>query len=51
MLERLVQPLEGQHVYLFTDEREDFYAACGFVRRGIGMERVIGSWLRSAGAR
>jgi ribosomal protein S18 acetylase RimI-like enzyme len=48
MLERLVAPLDGQHVYLFTDDREDFYAACGYVRRGIGFERVIGTWLRNA---
>lgn len=46
MLERLVAPLDGQHVYLFSDDRADFYAASGFVPRGTGMERVIGPWLR-----
>ena len=51
MLDRLVAPFEGQHVYLFTDDREDFYAACGYVRRGTGLERVIGTWLRNASLR
>ncbi|MCL4762453.1 MAG: GNAT family N-acetyltransferase [Burkholderiales bacterium] len=45
LLERLVAPLRGQHVYLFTDEREDFYAACGFRPRGTGLERLDGHWL------
>jgi ribosomal protein S18 acetylase RimI-like enzyme len=48
MLERLVAPFDGQHVYLFTDDSEAFYAACGYVRRGTGFERVIGTWLRGA---
>lgn len=48
MLELVVQPLEGQHVYLFTDDAPGFYAACGFVPRGAGMERVVGTWLHNA---
>jgi GNAT superfamily N-acetyltransferase len=51
MLERLVEPLQGQHVYLFTDDRPDFYAACGFSPRGIGMERIVGTWLSNASRR
>ena len=35
----------GQHVYLFTDDAHAFYAACGFVARGTGLEKVIGKWL------
>ena len=30
MVEALLAPLGGQHVYLLTDDRADFYAACGF---------------------
>lgn len=45
MIEQLIAPLDGQHVYLFSDDRADFYAACGFVSRGVGMERVVGTWL------
>jgi GNAT superfamily N-acetyltransferase len=45
LLERLVAPLRGQHVVLFSDERADFYAACGFRPRGVALERVIGWWL------
>jgi GNAT superfamily N-acetyltransferase len=48
MLELLVEPLQGQHVYLFTDDAPAFYAACGFAPRGVGMERIIGRWLVSA---
>ena len=48
MLERLLAPLEGQHVYLFTDDQSEFYKACGFVPRGAGMERVVGNWLQNA---
>jgi ribosomal protein S18 acetylase RimI-like enzyme len=45
MLERLVAPLRGQHVALFTDDRPDFYEACGFRTRGVAFERVDGAWL------
>ena len=45
LLERLVAPLAGQHVFLFTDDRADFYAACGFRPRGAGLERIDGLWL------
>jgi predicted GNAT family acetyltransferase len=45
MLERLIAPLDGQHVCLFSDEHADFYAACGFRPRGAGLERVVGQWL------
>ena len=46
MLELLCNALDGQHVYLFTDDKHAFYAACGFTIRGIGMERIVGRWLR-----
>jgi ribosomal protein S18 acetylase RimI-like enzyme len=46
MLDILCAPLAGQHVYLFTDDRSDFYTAAGFAPRGQGMERVVGEWLQ-----
>src|SRR5262245_24237368 len=45
MLDRLLEGLHGQHVYLFTDDAVDFYKKMGFAERGIGLERVIGRWL------
>jgi predicted GNAT family acetyltransferase len=50
MLEVLCQPLKGQHVYLFTDDQQEFYAACGFSQRGVGLERIVGRWLENDGA-
>lgn len=45
-LMRLLQErLEGQHVYLFTDDAEAFYESLGFRRQGVGMGMVIGRWL------
>lgn len=41
----LTDRLEGQHVYLFTDDAEAFYHSLGYRRQGIGMSRVIGRWL------
>ena len=49
MLELLCQALKGQHVYLFTDDQQDFYAACGFSQRGAGLERIVGRWLENEG--
>lgn len=48
LLETLLAPLQGQHVYLFTDDNAAFYRACGFAPRGVGMERVVGTWLMNA---
>lgn len=45
MIRRLTKKLEGQHVYLFTDDAVDFYERIGFHRRGVGMEKVVGTWL------
>ena len=49
MLDVLCQALSGQHVYLFTDDQEAFYASCGFTPRGAGMERIVGRWLHNGG--
>lgn len=47
MIELATQKLPGQHLYLFTDDQQEFYAAVGFLPRGVGMERQIGDWLRN----
>ena len=39
--------LEGQHVYLFSDEHAEMYRACGYRERPVGMEKVVGTWLQS----
>jgi ribosomal protein S18 acetylase RimI-like enzyme len=49
MLDMLCEVLAGQHVYLFTDDQEAFYAACGFSPRGAGMEKIVGRWLQNDG--
>jgi predicted GNAT family acetyltransferase len=47
MIDLLCESLAGQHVYLFTDDQEAFYASCGFTPRGVGLEKVVGRWLQS----
>lgn len=47
MIDLLCESLAGQHLYLFTDDQEAFYAACGFVPRGVGLEKIVGRWLQS----
>lgn len=46
MVRRLLESLEGQHVYLFTDDSESFYASLGFLPQPTGMSKVVGRWLR-----
>ncbi len=45
VMRRLLATVPGQHVYLFTDDRRDFYETLGFTRRPEGMGLVVGSWL------
>ena len=48
MMNRLVEKLEGQHVYLFTDEKTTrFYKQLGFKEWEIGLGRVVGEWLQT----
>ena len=47
IMEILLGRLQGQHVYLFTDDATEFYSALGFEERGTGMARVVGEWLKS----
>ena len=46
LMSKLEEQLDGQHVYLFTDDADEFYEKTGYVRRGAGFEKVVGSWLR-----
>jgi predicted GNAT family acetyltransferase len=45
MMRLLVDAVPGQHVGLFTDDMQDFYAAVGFRRQGDFLSVVSGSWL------
>lgn len=45
MMRHLLEPLQGQHVYLFTDDAEEFYLKLDFRPRGLGLETVVGTWL------
>ncbi|MDQ6917008.1 MAG: GNAT family N-acetyltransferase [Pseudomonadota bacterium] len=47
MIELLCESLAGQHVYLFTDDQAAFYGRCGFTPRGVGLEKIVGQWLRN----
>jgi GNAT superfamily N-acetyltransferase len=49
MIQTLIEPLRGQHVYTFTDDVVGFYKKLGFVERPTGLERVIGRWLVNDG--
>jgi predicted GNAT family acetyltransferase len=46
LMRLLEEGLEGQHIYLFTDDAEDFYHRLGYRRQGTGMGVVVGRWLR-----
>jgi predicted GNAT family acetyltransferase len=47
MMKLLMEKLEGQHVYLFTDDAIELYTKLGFEPHGIGLGRVVGEWLRT----
>lgn len=46
MMRLLEEELDGQHVYLFTDDAEAFYYGLGYRRQGEGMGMVVGRWLK-----
>ena len=46
MMRLLEEELDGQHVYLFTDDAEAFYHGLGYRRQGEGMGMVVGRWLK-----
>lgn len=45
MMESLLSLLQGQHVYLFTNDIPELYAKLGFREQPIGMGKVVGRWL------
>ena len=47
MMQRILNQLQGQHVYLFTDDRVDFYETLGFEKQPFGMSTVVGEWLEN----
>ncbi len=47
MMKYLLKRLQGQHVYLFTDNAQEFYLKLGFKEKGSGMGLVVGKWLGS----
>jgi predicted GNAT family acetyltransferase len=51
MMLLLVDAVPGQHVGLFTDDMQDFYAAVGFRRQGDFLSVVSGRWLDNAANR
>jgi predicted GNAT family acetyltransferase len=46
MMELLTENLHGQHVYLWTDDMQDFYESIGFQKHDSdGYTIVVGDWL------
>lgn len=46
MMESLLSRLDGQHVYLFTDDCTGFYKKLGFQVQPVGLGQVMGRWLQ-----
>ncbi len=47
MMETAEKKLEGQHVYLFTDDAMEFYRKLGYKEWDVGMGKVVGEWLQN----
>ena len=47
MLAVLEGKLNGQHIYLFSDDHAAVYRACGYRDRPVGLDKVVGTWLQS----
>jgi len=47
MMRLLLDKLEGQHVYLFTDDSIEFYEKLGFTVQPVGLAKVVGQWLQN----
>ena len=46
MLRLLLEPLQGQHVFLWTDDAQEFYKRIGFDECDcVGLQTVVGKWL------
>ncbi|HEY0167564.1 MAG TPA: GNAT family N-acetyltransferase [Jatrophihabitans sp.] len=46
VVNRLLATVPGQHVGLFTDDMQAFYATLGFRPQVGGMSKVVGDWLK-----
>ncbi len=50
MLASLETGLQGQHVYLFTDDAAEFYKQVGYKEQETtGMAKIVGKWLQNDG--
>ena len=49
MMELTFERLQGQHVYLFTDDAQTFYERIGMDRADgrTGYQKVVGEWLQN----
>ena len=45
MMTTLEEALEGQHIYLFSEDAVDFYKKLGFSEQPTGLSKVKGKWL------
>jgi predicted GNAT family acetyltransferase len=45
MMELVTEKLQGQHVYLFSDDAVEFYKKLGFEAQGVGLYKIIGNYL------
>jgi predicted GNAT family acetyltransferase len=46
MMNLMLERLPGQHVFLWTDDAEEFYKRIGFeVLHCVGLQKVVGQWL------
>lgn len=45
MMKLLEEELEGQHIYLFSEEAPAFYKKLGFHEQPTGLGKVKGTWL------
>jgi len=48
LVRRLIATVPGQHVGLFTDDMQAFYASLGFKLRPDFMDLVVGNWLQNS---
>jgi ribosomal protein S18 acetylase RimI-like enzyme len=49
MMKLLESQVEGQHVYLFSDDAVEFYEKLGFTKQSTGLGKVVGKWLQKTG--
>ena len=47
MMGLMESKMEGQHIYLFTDDALGFYHKLGYKEQGVGVAKVVGQWLQN----